>query len=99
MPKVKSSNRYTERHPVYETTSISKEKSKSTNDKLQILSPREINERYQKAAIICAGVEKLKISKDQNWEKMIQNMKDEVTERKVQMEWCTKLKNCIIVNK
>ena len=98
MPKVKSINRYAERHYVYETTT-SDEKSKSTDYKLHILSPRAINEKYQNAEIICAGVEKLKISKDQNWEKMIQNMKDEVTERKVQMEWCTKLKNCIIVNK
>ena len=98
MPKVKSGNHYGERHSVYETASSSKEKSKSTNDTLQVLSPREINEQYQHAAI-CAGVKKLQISKDEHWDKMIQNLQEEAKERKVKVEWCNKLKHCIIVNK
>ena len=99
MPKVKSGSHYGERHSVYETTSTSEENSQSTNDKLQILSPREINERYHHAAIICAGVENIQISKDEHWDKIIQNLQEEAKERKVKVEWCNKLKHCIIVNK
>ena len=52
MPKVKRSNYYGERYSVYDTTT-SEEKSKSTNDKIQILSAMEVNEPYQHAVIIC----------------------------------------------
>ena len=54
MPKVKSINHYGERHSLYESTSTSEEKY--TNNKIQILSPAELNEQYQHAAVICEGV-------------------------------------------
>ena len=60
MPKVKSRNHYGERHSLYETTSTSEEKAKSTNDKIRILLAMELNEPYRHAVVISEGVKKYK---------------------------------------
>ena len=62
MPKVKSVKHYGKRHCLYGTTTTSEEKSKYTNNKIRILSPAELNERYQNA-VICEGVKNIQINK------------------------------------